>query len=235
MQWGSRAAVVLAVIGVLAATMARSQIAGRDGSAAPGPVTNHVYSDPELHLTYAYPAELTEHDDAFAGAAGRRMIYGEEAESDAAKASACVKVLLSVGAGREGSPGKWVRLGLVEVSGQCFPAKVMQNRKAMQILLRNFVRQGTTAMGMMPLDQPARYEIQGHAANFCAAQGTPMTGSDLQTAEPQLIGTAAVAVEGRVVAWVIETNDAGRFNQLLGSSVDFGTGKTERLFPGRVN
>lgn len=233
MQRGRRSALVLAFVALMAAVPAQSQIAGRDGSAAP--TANGVYSDPELHLTYAYPAQLTRHDGAFAGAAGRRMIYGEDAETDAAKASGCVKVLLSVGAGREGSPGVWVRLGLLEVSGRCFPAKVMQNSKAMQTLLRNFVRQGTTVMGMMPLDQPARYLMQGHAANFCAAQGTPMTGSDLQTADQQLIGAAAMAVEGRVVAWVIETNDAATFNQLLGSSVDFGTGKAERLFPGQVN
>jgi hypothetical protein len=101
----------------------------------------------------------------------------------------------------------------------------------MDMLLRNLVKQGTTVMGLMPMEQPAAYEIEGRKANFAAAQGEPVTGNDLQTGTSEVIGVAAVAVEGRVVAWVIETNDGAMFNRLLGSGVDFGTGKPQRLFP----
>jgi hypothetical protein len=70
--------------------------------------------------------------------------------------------------------------------------------------------------------------------HFSAAQGTPVTMTDLQTGEEQVIGAAAVAVNGHVLGWVIEANDAALFNRLLGSQVDFGGGKGQRLFPARV-
>ena len=204
------------------------------GSPATAAPATQVYSNAELHLTYAYPAGLTPRDSAFAEAIGRRMIFGEDAEADFAKAHACAKVLLSVGKGAEGSPGTWVRLGLVAIGDPCAPATVMQKKKATQSLLGDLVRQGTTLMGLMPVERPTIYLIEGHWASFCAAQGTPVTGQDLQTGGDQLIGVAVVAVEGKVLGWIIQTNDAATFNQLLGTGVDFGTGKPERLFAGAV-
>ena len=227
---------VLVASALLTSTLGRAQVTGQAASGPPQTASSasQVYSNPELHLTFTYPAELTPHDGAFAASIGRRMIYGEDAEADYAKAHDCAKVLLSVGKGSEGSPGAWVRLGLIEVGDPCAPAKVLQNKKATQALLGDLARQGTTVMGMMPVERPTIYSIEGHWAGFCAAQGTPITGQDLQTGGEQLIGVAVVAVEGKVLGWIIQTNDAATLNQLLGSGVDFGTGKPERLFAGAV-
>ena len=213
---------------------AHAQIAGQASSGGPATVPPgfQAWSNPELHLTYLYPAELTPVDGAFGTTAVRRMIYGDP-DSDTAKADTCAKVLLSVGKGNEGK-GEWTRVGLVEVNGQCFPPKALQSKKSTQMLLRNLVSQGTTVMGMMPMEQPAVYPIEGHWASFSAAQGEPISRSDLQTGEQQLIGLAAVQVGGRILGWVIETNDEAMFNRLLGSGVDFGTGKPEQLFGGGV-
>jgi hypothetical protein len=59
-----------------------------------------------------------------------------------------------------------------------------------------------------------------------------VTNSDVQTGGDQLIGVVAAVVNGHLLGWVLETNDPAMFNRLLGSPVDFGTGKAERLFPG---
>lgn len=196
-----------------------------------------VYMNPDLHLMFGYPADLAPVDAASVLAVGRRTIYGgdEEGDPDHPATDACTKVLLSVGKGNQnggGASNQWVRLGLLDVSAQCFPAKTFGNKKTIDALLRNLVKQGTTLMGLMPLEQPAAYEVEGHRANFCAAQGQPVTGSDLQTAGEEVIGVATIAVPGHVVVWVIETSDGETFNQLLGSPVDFGAGKPQRLFPG---
>lgn len=226
----------LVAVAALASMPPQAQIAGQASSGPPSTAASptQVYSDPELHLTYTYPAELTPRDGAFASAIGRRMIYGEDAEADYARAHDCAKVLLSVGRGSDQSPGAWVRLGLVEIGEPCAPAKVMQNKKATQLLLGNLVRQGTTVMGLMPVERPTLYQIEGHWAGFCAAHGTPVTGQDLQTGNEQLIGVAVVAVDGKILGWVIQTNDVTVFNQLLGSGVNFGTARPERLFAGAV-
>ncbi len=211
-----------------------AQISGQASSGGPAtaPPGFQAWSNAELHLTYLYPAELAPADGAFAVTAARRMIYGD-ADSDTAKADTCAKVLLSVGKGNEGK-GAWIRLGLVDVNGQCFPPKALQSKKTTQKLLRNLVSQGTTVMGMMPVEQPALYQIEGHWASFSAAQGEPVSKSDLQTGEQQVLGLAAVQDGGHIVCWVMETNDEAMFNRLLGSGVDFGTGKPERLFSGGV-
>ncbi|MFP5230456.1 MAG: hypothetical protein ACLGXA_22800 [Acidobacteriota bacterium] len=213
-------------------------VAGQAGSGAGQPATPvpgfQTWSSPELHLTYWYPADLKPVDGAFAETDGRRMLYGEDADSERANKGGCLKTLLSVGNGREGSGGAWTRVGLLEVSGQCFPAKMLKDKKGVPLLLRNLVTQGTTVMGTMPVEAPALYLLEGRRAGFGASQGQPVTTGDVQTADQQLIGVAVVDLEDRLVAWVIETSDASMFNRLLGSGVDFGTGKPERLFPGSV-
>jgi hypothetical protein len=227
---------------VVAATAQTSKIGTTAGTGQAGQAATtqavQIYSNPELHLTFSYPAELAAEDGAAVAAVGRRMIYGADEESsdpDHPKPDTCTHVLLSMGKGGERSgKGAWVRVGLLEVNAGCFPEKVFRNKKAVDVLLRNLVKQGTTVMGMMPLEQPAAYEIEGRRASFCAAQGQPVTGNDLQTAGDQLLGVVAMAVEGHAVAWVLETNDAATFNRLLGSDLDFGTGKPQRLFPAEV-
>jgi len=227
-------AMLLALMTVAGPVFSYAQTANqKSGSGtATAPPGFQVYSNSAVHLTYTYPAALTPIDGAFAAAATQRMIYGEDATTNQ-RADRCVKVLLSVGSGREGK-GTWVRLGVTEVNGQCFPAKVLQKKKATQALLVNMVRQGTTLMGMATPGEPAGYLIEGHWASFGGAEGQPVSNSDVQTAEQQILGLVAVQAEGGFLIWVIETNDASAFNSLLGSGVDFGAGKPEELFAGRT-
>jgi hypothetical protein len=205
---------------------------------APPPASEpmRVYTNPELHLTFSYPAELTPRDAATVLGAERRMIYGADAATDADHPrDMCAKVLLAVGANNAGSGAtSWARVGLFEVDARCLPAQVLRNKKAMDLTLTNLVRQGTTEMGMMPIEPPMFYDLEGQRMHFSAGQGTPVMTADLQTGEEQVIGAAAVAVNGHVLGWVIEANDAALFNRLLGSQVDFGGGKAQRLFPARV-
>jgi|ERR1700728_823065 hypothetical protein len=231
-------AILLGSVAVGAQTAANPAGAAQMG--ATGSAATQTYTNPTLHLTFQYPADLAPRDAAAVTVVAKRMVYGadEEAEDpDHPKADTCTEVVLSVGKGNEGSgaaAGVWVRVGVLDVDARCFPAQVFKNKKATDPLLRNLVKQGTTVMGMMPLEQPVAYVIQGHRANFCGAQGQPVTGSDLQTGEEQMMGTVVVAIEGHLVGWVLETNDAATFNRLLGSAVDFGAGKPERLFPAEV-
>ena len=230
---------IWAAMWLIAAAMyavgARGQVAGAaaSGAAAQAGTGTKVYTNAELHLTFTYPAELGLVDAAAVAAVARGMVYGDDASKDE-----CTKVLLAVGEGsgrgQGGVQSGWARVGVVEVNPQCFPAKVLREKKTTDRLLRNFVTQATTVMGTMPLEQAAGYEIEGRRACFAAAQGTPVTAGDVQTAGEELLGVAAVATEGQLVAWVIETNDQALFNRLLGSGVDFGTGKTERLLPAQV-
>jgi hypothetical protein len=222
---------------VLVPAMATGQTATSPGvsTGTAGSAAVQVYRNAELHLTFSYPAELAPVDAAAVAAVGRRMVYGSSEESDDPDhptPDLCTKLLLSVGKGSERQAGTWVRLGLLDENAQCFPAKVFQNKKATDALLRNLVKQGTTVMGMMPVAQPVGYLLQGHRAGFCGAQGVPVTDSDVQTGGDQLIGVVAAVVDGHVLGWVLETNDPATFNRLLGSPVDLGAGKAERLFPG---
>ena len=206
---------------------------------APSPASEpmRVYRNPELHLTFSYPAELTPRDAATALGAERRMIYGTDAATgEQSRPDTCAKVLLAVGEDNAGSgtAGRRASIALFDVNEQCYPAKVLRDKKAMDLLLRNLTIQGTTEMGMMPIEQPMFYDLEGHRMHFCAAQGTPVTASDVQTGEAEVIGAAAVAIEGHVLGWVLEANDAALFNRLMGSQVDLGWGKAQRLFPARV-
>jgi hypothetical protein len=206
---------------------------------APSPANEpmRVYTNPELHLTFSYPAELVPRDAATALGAERRMIYGTAvSEEDHSKPDTCAKVLLAVGEDNAGSGavGSRASIALFDVNTQCYPAKLLRDWKAMDLLLRNMTIQGTTEMGMMPIEQPMFYDLEGHRMHFCAAQGTPVTAGDVQTGEAEVIGAAAVAIEGHVLGWVLEAKDAALFNRLMGSQVDLGGGTAQRLFPTRV-
>jgi hypothetical protein len=219
---------------VLASVAAFGQAAN-----APSPAGEpmRVYTNPELHLTFSYPAELTPRDTATALGAERRMVYGTDAatEGDHSKPDTCAKVLLAVAEDSAGSgTGTQASIALFDVNTQCYPAKVLRDKKGMDLLLRNMTIQATTQMGLMPIEQPMFYDLEGHRMHFCAAQGTPVTTGDLQSGEAEVIGAAAVAVEGHVFGWVLEANDPTLFNRLMGSQVDLGGGKAQRLFPTRV-
>ena len=151
-------AMLLVAAAVTAQTPKNATAAGQAGTVATGSPAVRVYTNPELHLTFSYPAELAPEDGAAVAAVGRRMIYADtDSDPDHPKADTCTKVLLSVGKGSEGSgggKGAWARVGLLEVSAGCFPPKVFRDKKATDAVLRNLVTLGTTVMGMMPLEQP---------------------------------------------------------------------------------
>jgi hypothetical protein len=225
--------------GLMAMVLASVAAFGQAASApSPASAPMRVYTNPELHLTFLYPAELTTRDTATALGAERRMVYGTNAatEGDHSRPDTCAKVLLAVGedSAGNGTTGTRASIALFDVNAQCYPPKVLRDKKAMDLLLRNFTIQATTEMGMMPIEQPMFYDLEGHRMHFCAAQGTPVTTGDLQTGEEQVVGAAAVAVEGHVLGWVLEANDPVLFNRLMGSQVDLGGGTAQRLFPTRV-
>jgi hypothetical protein len=236
-------AVVLFAVVVCAAGVVRAQIAGQVASgAAPGSqAAMKVYTNPALHLTFSYPAELGPRDATAVAAVGRRMMLGEDTSPDQDQQSpgqespgqqkssgTCMKVLLSVG--KDGSGGQ-ESIALFDMDVRCLPAKALRNKKAMDNLLTILTTQGTTALGMMPIEEPMFYEIQGHRVRFAAAQGTPVTKGDLQNSDAQEIAVAATAVSGHVLSWWIQAGDVATYNRLLRSQVDFGAGKAQALFP----
>src|ERR1700685_123695 len=90
------------------------QTGAAGAAAASGPL--RVYTNPALHLTFSYPAELTPRDVSTMAAAGRRMIYGSDtaADADHPETDTCAKVLLAVGeegAAGGGAAATWARVG----------------------------------------------------------------------------------------------------------------------------
>lgn len=249
MKLGWMAMLVVALAGAAGAqtaTPGNSAPTVGTGQAGTAAEPTRVYKNPELHLTYWYPAELTPQDASTAKAAGLRLIYGADVDTDPdhPKTDSCTKVMLAVGKDAEGNgagagessgpDGVWVRVALFDVDVRCLPPQALRKKKVMDAALTNLVGQGTTEMGMMPIEQPTFYDIQGQRAHFCAAQGTPVTKSDLQSSATEAIGVMAVPVGGHVVSWVMETNNLAMFNRLLGSQVDLGAGKPQRLVPVKV-
>jgi len=194
-----------------------------------------TYTNPELHLTFAYPAELKPLDASHVAAEGRRLIYGEDAtpDSDQSKLPDCTKPLLAVGTGRApgSSTGAGASIVLFRVDPRCVPAKALKNQKAIGPFLRNVTRQGVTFLGMAPIGDPMFYAIQEHRVCFASAQGTPVTHSDVQTSGSELTAVVAALVNGQVLAWMIEADSLAAFNRLLASQVDFGAGKPQALYP----
>jgi len=231
-----------AIAGILAglmATAAHAQSAGGGTAPVAGTGAVEIYTNAELHLTFAYPGELKPVAVTSLVSEGRRMIFGEDTSPDSnhKDTTTCSKVLLAVGSGGAGSTASGTAAGasiaLFDVDARCVPAKAFHNKKAMDQLLASLTRQGTTLLGMMPIEEPAFYEIAGHRVRFAAAQGTPVSKSDVQTSQGELLAAVATAVEGHVLAWMLKADDLAMFNRLLASRVDLGTGKPEPLFGGQ--
>lgn len=223
------------LLSAAAAGQAGSPSTTGTGQAAAGP-GNRVYTNAELHLTFSYPDELVPADPATTSAAGQRIIYGEDTAPDSKpqNSPSCAKVLLSVATPGGSAPSTArgrASIALFDVDLRCLPPKALTNKKAMDNALSNLTSEGTTFMGMMPIEQPLFYQIQGHRVRFAAAQGTPVTRDNLQTADALLIAVVATALEGHVLSWVLQSTDAAAFNRLLKSQVDFGAGKPQPLFP----
>jgi hypothetical protein len=195
--------------------------------------------DADLHLTFSYPADLEPMDAKALADATSNSRFGEDSgeNTDTVQPEACAKVLLSVGQVTEGNNGKiWGILTMLDVGPACIPPKALKSTRAMDTLLKPLVTGGTQVLGMMPLGGGATsYLIQGHKMHFAGAQGQPVAKSDLQTTDQsQTIAHMAVAIDGHIVMWRVESNNAGLLNRMLASQVDFGAGPPQPLFPGRL-
>ncbi len=230
-------AIVLVALTASAQTAANSP--GTNAQRAPAAAAPSsaviTYTNPELHLTFAYPAELKPLAASSVAVEARRMIYGEDTTSDSEsnRLSTCSTPLLAVGAGSDAgsSTGTAASIALFELDARCVPAKALKNQKTMDPLLRNLTRQAVTFLGMVPIEDSTFYLIQDHRVYFDAAQGTPVTRSDVQPSGSELTAAVATWLNGRVLCWMLEADSLEAFNRLLASQVDFGAGKPQALYP----
>lgn len=241
---------------VAAALLVAATAAAQDSGTEHQPQLR-TYTNAELHLRFAYPAEMTPRDAQAAAVQGQQMLYGEDDRTDAttamaggagrARSSTCMKTLLSVGTDREaakseggsaqaaGATDGAGNVALFDIDLSCLPPKALKNRKLMDSVLAGLATQGTTVLGMMPVEQAVGYLLDGQRAYFASAQGQPVTQTDLQPSDDmELTGVVATAVDGHILAWRLEATSVAYFNRLLRSQVDFGTGHAEMLFPGQV-
>ena len=226
---------------LLLTAFAAGQTTGKPATGKPAAPPMRIFTDSALRLTFSYPAELTPADPKAAAALGQRILYGEDAGgSDRPKAGAgCTRTLLAVGA--DPGPGGPVmaRLALFEIDLRCLPPKAARNRKLMDQVLHGLAAQGNAVLGMMAIEEPVGFLLQGHHAFFASAQGTPVSRSALQSGQPEVTATVAAEVEGsdgqrKILAWYVASNQAALFNRLLACPVEIGTGQAQALFPAEV-
>jgi hypothetical protein len=224
--------------GLLSALLLTAVAAGQTPGKPPAPAMR-TFTDAALHLTFSYPAELTPVDPKAATALGQRILYGEDGAGDAEKMKAsagCTRTLLAVG---EESGRVTARLALFEIDLGCVPPKAAKNRKLMDQVLHGLAAQGNEVLGMMPMQDPVGYLLEGQHAFFASSQGTPVSATALQSSESQVTATVAVEVEGhdgqgKILAWHLESSDTTMFNRMLASPVDLGTGQAQMLFPAQI-
>lgn len=217
---------------LLLTAMAAGQTPGKPAAPA-----LRTFTDPALQLTFSYPAELTPMDPKTATALGQRMLYGEDgAGSKKMKSGAgCTRTLLAVGEGGAAT----TQLAIFEIDVSCVPPKAAKNRKFMDQVLQGLSAQGNELLGMIPIEDPVGFLMQGHHAFFASAQGTPVSSTALQTSEAEVLATLAVEVEGRdgrqeILVWHLESSNAAMFNRMLACPVVLGTGPAVPLFPAQV-
>lgn len=235
---GRLGAMKLGVVLAVLAAAAMGQTAHPPAAAtSPGPVK--VYTNSELQLKFSYPAELAPQDTESTNAMGQRMVYGENTQtgpaSGGAPPAACTKTLLAVGARPTKGNGLDASLTLFDIDLHCLPAKAMKSKSVMDTALRGFASQGVTELGMMPIGEAVRYELDGHRAYFASSQGTPVAKTDVQSGESEVMAVATVEANGHILAWMVESNDLNFFNRMLASAVDLGTGPAQPLFPAGIH
>ncbi len=219
-----------------ATTVAGAQNPTGPGMPQPAGAAAHVYTNAGLGLTFSYPAELQPRDAGDADALGQRMVNGENTDPNSAPSgpAPCTKALLALRAGAERAgpaAGRVADLTLFDIDLHCLPPKAVKNKKLLYTTLRGFAAQGVTLLGMMPVGDPVGYLLEGRPAYFAASQGTPVTTAEVEGGESEVMAVVAVATGEHIVAWMIESNDLGLFNRMLGSSVEFGAGPPQPLFP----
>lgn len=228
----------MAVLLFLGAGMSIAQAQAQSGAqaGAAGSTNAQQYTDAALHVTFWYPEELTAQDARAIAGVGHPVTFGEEDDSGPRKADTCSRVLLAVGRpartpGSGAAADMLASISLVDTDPSCVPPPAEKDRKKMDKVLGELTRSATMIFGMMPIEQPLGYEIDGNHVHFAAAQGQPVTKTDLQTADAEYIGAVAVAVQGHILRWTLQATDLDLFNRLLASRVDFGSGKPQALAP----
>ncbi|HEY1809325.1 MAG TPA: hypothetical protein VGG42_12225 [Acidobacteriaceae bacterium] len=222
---------------LLLTAMAAGQTPGK-----PAAPPMRIFTDSALHLTFSYPAELTPMDAKTATTLGQRIVYGEDGARDAEKVKSgagCTRTLLAVGA--DAGPGgkAMARVALFEIDLSCVPPKAAKKRKLMDQVLNGLAAQGNEVLGMMPMEDPVGFLLQGRHAFFAAAQGTPVSSTALQDSQAEVTATVAAEVEDqegqpKILAWHVASSDAAMFNRLLACPVEIGTGQAQALFPAQA-
>lgn len=186
-----------------------------------------TWKDPALQLTFSYPAELQPRSPASVGGNG------------------CAKVLLAAGVGTDpNQPGaasaapataKWASLALSDMGPECIPPQALKKPKVMDQMMYGMTGGATQTLGLMPLEQPIGYLLEGLHAYVAAAQGEPVSTDVVQPANgAEILVVIAVHVKDHVLLWRVASNDAGLLNRILASQVDFGAGSPEALYPGHI-
>lgn len=189
-------------------------------------ISMRTWKDPSLQLTFSYPAELQPRDGGPAG-------------------SGCAKVLLAAGLGTDpNQPGaaetaqssaRWATLTLSDMGPDCIPPRALKKSKMMDQMMVGLTGSATQTLGLMPLEQPVGYLLQGRHACIAAAQGEPVSSNELQPANgAEVLAVIAVHVGDRVLIWRLASNDANLLNRILASQVNFGGTASQPLYPGHV-
>ncbi len=217
-----RAGLILAVLVPLG--FSGQTAAGPDSAAKP----MRTFQDALLPLTFEYPAELQPRDTG-ATASG----------------NGCSKTLLVVGVGQDpnletaGSSGaaqagstRWATMTLMDTG--CIPPQVLKKTKMLDQMLSGMAEGPTQTLGLMPMEQPIGYLLQGHHAYLAAAQGEPVSTDVVQPANgAEVLAVVAVSVKDHILIWRLASNDPNLLNEMLASQVDFGAG-AQPLYPGHI-
>lgn len=198
-----------------------------------------TYSNPELHFTFEYPAELHPMNPQDLPGSSRTARFSNDPDvgtTDNLESGQCSKRLLTAGETGAGPEGKaWASISLVEIEPECIPPKALKSRHQMDLLLMPLVRSDTQVLGMMPMGPAVQYPVQNHRVSMAAAQGQPVQAGDLQTLQgSESVAILAAQVQDRIVSWRVESNSMHLLNRILAGRVDFGAGAPQILFPGHL-
>jgi len=194
-------------------------------AAAPGATAVRTIRDAELPLTFSYPAEL------------------QPRAAGAPSENGCSKTLLVAGIGQDpneenaagaagAGSGRWATLTLTDTG--CVSTQVLKKTKVLDQMLSAMAAGPTQTLGLMPMEQPVGYVLEGHHAYLAAAQGEPVSSDALQPANgSEVLAVIAVSVKDHILVWRMASNDPNLLNEMLAGQVDFGTGG-QALYPGRI-
>ena len=211
---------------VMLASAGSAQNAGAPGSTGK---PMRTFRDAELPLTFSYPAELQPR------AAGTPQAGG----------NSCSKTLLVAGIGQDpneesaassgaaqAGSARWASLTLTDTG--CVPPRVLKKTKVLDEMLSGMTSGPTETLGLMPMEQPVGYLLEGRHAFLAAAQGEPVSSSDVQPPNgAEVLAVVAVSVKDHILLWRMASNDPNLLNEMLASRVDFGTG-AQALYPGHI-